>query len=112
MAEGYTSAKYSDRYEGLSAGTKVTQVHLLAIRAMDEIGIDISHHRSKALIEFFDRDIDLVKTVCDSANAACPMFPGPVRSNRKRRRSDRSGMRSSPGSMQIWGNFFRDSFIP
>ena len=43
---------------------------------MEEIGIDISHHRSKALIEFFDLDIDLVVTVCDSANAACPMFPG------------------------------------
>ncbi len=76
MAEGYLNAKYSDRYEGLSAGTEVTRVHPLAIRAMEEIGIDITHHRSKALIEFFDMDIDLVVTVCDSANAACPMFPG------------------------------------
>ncbi|HWQ63666.1 MAG TPA: arsenate reductase ArsC [Methanospirillum sp.] len=76
MAEGYLNAKYSDRYEGFSAGTEVTRVHPLAIRAMEEIGIDISYHRSKALIEFFDLDIDLVVTVCDSANAACPMFPG------------------------------------
>jgi len=76
MAEGYLNAKYGDRYEGLSAGTEVTRVHPLAIRVMNEIGIDISHHRSKELIEFFDLDIDLVVTVCDSANAACPMFPG------------------------------------
>jgi len=76
MAEGYLNAKYSDQYKGLSAGTEVTRVHPLAIRAMSEIGIDITHHRSKALIEFFDLDIDIVVTVCDSANAACPMFPG------------------------------------
>lgn len=76
MAEGYLNAKYGDRYEGLSAGTEVTRVHPLAIRVMNEIGIDISHHRSKELIEFFDQDIDQVVTVCDSANAACPMFPG------------------------------------
>lgn len=76
MAEGYLNATYSERYEALSAGTEVTRVHPLAIVVMKEIGIDISHHRSKALIEFFDLDIDLVVTVCDSANAACPMFPG------------------------------------
>nr|WP_319540859.1 arsenate reductase ArsC [uncultured Methanospirillum sp.] len=76
MAEGYLNATYGDQYQGLSAGTEVTRVHPLAIRAMEEIGIDITHHRSKALIEFFDLDIDLVVTVCDSANAACPMFPG------------------------------------
>lgn len=76
MAEGYLNAKYGDRYEGLSAGTEVTRVHPLAIRVMNEIGIDISHHRSKELIEFFDQDIDQVVTVCDSENAACPMFPG------------------------------------
>ena len=60
MAEGYLNAKYGDRYEGLSAVTEVTRVHPPAIRAMEEIGIDISHHRSKALIEFFDLDLDLV----------------------------------------------------
>jgi arsenate reductase len=76
MAEGYLNARYHDRYEAFSAGTEVTRVHPLAIRAMRENGIDITHHRSKALIEFFDQDIDLVVTVCDSANAACPMFPG------------------------------------
>ncbi|MDD1730087.1 MAG: arsenate reductase ArsC [Methanospirillum sp.] len=76
MAEGYLNATYGDHYQGLSAGTKVTRVHPLAIRAMEEIGIDISHHRSKELIEFFDQEIDTVVTVCDSANAVCPMFPG------------------------------------
>ena len=43
---------------------------------MDEIGIDISHHRSKPLLEFFDTDIDFVVTVCDGAKSVCPVFPG------------------------------------
>lgn len=76
MAEGYLNARYGDRYQGFSAGTEITKVHPLAIKAMQEIEIDISHHRSKELIEFFDQEIDQVITVCDSANAVCPMFPG------------------------------------
>jgi arsenate reductase len=76
MAEGYVNARYSDRYEGYSAGTEVTRVHPLAIRVMNEIGIDISHQKSKELEEFFDYEIDTVITVCDGANSVCPMFPG------------------------------------
>ncbi|QXO93801.1 arsenate reductase ArsC [Methanospirillum purgamenti] len=76
MAEGYVNARYSDRYEGFSAGTEVTRVHPLAIRVMNEIGIDISHQKSKELEGFFDYEIDTVVTVCDGANAVCPMFPG------------------------------------
>lgn len=76
MAEGYVNARYSDRYEGFSAGTEVTRVHPLAIRVMNEIGIDISHQKSKELEDFFDYEIDTVVTVCDGANAVCPMFPG------------------------------------
>ncbi|NLW75133.1 MAG: arsenate reductase ArsC [Methanomicrobiales archaeon] len=76
MAEGYVNARYSDRYEGFSAGTEVTRVHPLAIRVMNEIGIDISHQKSNELEEFFDYEIDTVVTVCDGANAVCPMFPG------------------------------------
>jgi arsenate reductase len=79
MAEGYVNARYHDRYEAFSAGTEVTRVHPLAIWAMEEIGIDISHHRSKALFEFFDLAIDFVVTVCDSVHAVCPMFPGAKR---------------------------------
>jgi arsenate reductase len=76
MAEGYLNARYGDLYSGFSAGTEGTRVHPLAIKAMLEIGIDISHHRSKDLTEFFDQEIDQAVTVCDSAHAVCPMFPG------------------------------------
>jgi arsenate reductase len=45
---------------------------------MQEIGIDISAHRSKPLSEFLDRQIETVITVCGNADAACPIFPGQV----------------------------------
>lgn len=76
IAEGYLISMYGDRYTAYSAGTEVTRVHPLAASVMDEIGIDISSHRSKALLEFFDTDIDIVVTVCDGAKAVCPVFPG------------------------------------
>lgn len=76
MAEGYMNAKYADRYEAFSAGTEKTRVHPMAIAVMKEIGTDISGHRSKILEEFFGNGIETVVTVCDSAQGACPFFPG------------------------------------
>jgi arsenate reductase len=76
MAEGYLHAKYSDRYEVFSGGTEITRVHPMAIAVMQEIGIDISGHRSKRIDEFFGKGIGTVVTVCDSVQEACPFFPG------------------------------------
>ena len=76
MAEGYMKAKYGDHYEVFSAGTEVTRVHPTAIVVMKEIGIDISGHRSKLIDDLFGKGIETVVTVCDSAQKACPFFPG------------------------------------
>lgn len=76
MAEGYIRARYGDRYEAFSAGTVASTVSPLAVRAMAEIGIDISGQRSKDLGEFLGEAMDVVVTVCDAAAAICPMFPG------------------------------------
>jgi arsenate reductase (thioredoxin) len=59
-----------------SAGTEATRVHPLAIRAMQEVGIDISAQRSKTVDSLLDDPWDCVITVCDSANERCPLFPG------------------------------------
>ena len=59
-----------------SAGTKPSKVNPFAIAAMTEIGIDISHHRSKSIEKFQGQQFDLVITVCDSAKETCPFFPG------------------------------------
>ncbi len=62
-----------------SAGSAPTgQVHPLAIEVMNEIGIDISKHRSKHLNEFLDQPVHTVISVCGNADQACPMFPGMV----------------------------------
>ena len=76
MAEGYMRAKYGDRYEVFSGGTETGQVHPMATEVMKEIGIDISGHRSKLIDEFYRKGIETVVTVCDSAQKACPFFPG------------------------------------
>jgi arsenate reductase len=73
MAEGLLRAKYGDRYEVFSAGTRQTKVSTRAITVMQEIGIDISHHRSKTLDEFRGTSFDLAVTLCDNANAICPI---------------------------------------
>jgi arsenate reductase (thioredoxin) len=74
MAEGLLRALASDRYEVASAGTEATRVHPLAIRVMDELGIDLRTHRSKTLETLRPEGWDHVITVCDSANERCPVF--------------------------------------
>ncbi|MDR3564150.1 MAG: arsenate reductase ArsC [Negativicutes bacterium] len=76
MAEGLLRGLYGDRYEAFSAGTAVTRVNPYVARAMAEIGIDLSSHRSKHLNEFINDSFDFVVTVCDNAQEACPYFPG------------------------------------
>ncbi len=76
MAEGYMKAKYGGRYEVFSGGTEPGRVHPMAIAVMKEIGIDISGNRSKLIDEFYRKGIETVVTVCDSAQKACPFFPG------------------------------------
>ncbi len=76
MAEAIVNYFLKDSYEAFSAGTKPTKVNPLAIEVMKEIGIDISNHRSKSVLEFKGEKFDYVVTVCDSAKENCPFFPG------------------------------------
>src|ERR1700712_2581766 len=76
MAEGLVRHDHGDKFEVESAGTKATQVRPEAIVVMNEIGIDISGHRSKAVDEFREQSFDYVLTVCDGANERCPIYPG------------------------------------
>jgi arsenate reductase len=78
MAEGFLRALGGDRFDVASAGTEATRVHPLAVRAMDEVAIDIRRHTSKTLDRFLGEKWDFVITVCDSANERCPVFPGRV----------------------------------
>ncbi|MBX3265681.1 MAG: arsenate reductase ArsC [Acidobacteria bacterium] len=75
MAEGIIRHLFGDRFEVFSAGTHPSLVRPEAIKAMAEIGIDLSGHRSKSVEEFAGREIDYVLTVCDNARENCPYFP-------------------------------------
>jgi arsenate reductase (thioredoxin) len=76
MAEGLLRQFRGDRFEVYSAGTEATNVRPLAIRAMAELGIDISNQESKALDRYLNESFDKVITVCHAANEACPVFFG------------------------------------
>ena len=79
FAEGILRAIAGDWVDVHSAGSNPAgYVHPLAIRVMEEIGLDISRHRSKHLNEFLDRPIETVITVCGNADQVCPTFPGQV----------------------------------
>lgn len=79
LAEGILRAAAGDFLDVVSAGSKPAgYVHPLAIQAMQEIGIDISAHRSKPWSEFLQAKIETVITVCGPADEACPIFPGQV----------------------------------
>ena len=82
MAEGFLRhyGQITDQHkislQVYSAGTNPSYVNPLAIKAMKEIGIDISKHRSKNVLEIINQDFDYIITVCDKAKEACPNFPG------------------------------------
>ncbi len=79
MAEGILRAAAGDILEVHSAGSKPAgYVHPLAIKALAEIGIDISQHTSKHMNEFLSQPIETVITVCGKADQVCPLYPGQV----------------------------------
>jgi arsenate reductase len=75
MAEALLRSRSRGRVEVESAGTEKTLVRPLALKVLEEIGIDASAQTSKTLERFIDQQFDYVITVCDSANDACPTFP-------------------------------------
>jgi arsenate reductase len=79
MAEGFLRDLGGDRFQVASAGIEPGRLHPLAIQAMAEDGIDISLQESKSVERYVDDRFDVVITVCDDANEACPIFPNASR---------------------------------
>jgi arsenate reductase len=76
MAEALLRNGYGALYDAYSAGTRPTEVNPFAIRAIAELGVDMSAHRAKGVEELSDIPFDLVITVCDDAAETCPVVPG------------------------------------
>jgi arsenate reductase (thioredoxin) len=76
MAEALARLDHGDLFEVHSAGSRAAGwVHPLAIRAMEDLGADMSGHTSKSSEKYLGEDFDYVVTVCDSAASDCPVWP-------------------------------------
>ena len=75
IAHGFLAAMTAGKANVYSAGVETHGVNPKAITTMKEIGIDIAHHTSNNITEYFGVDFDYVITVCDNAKERCPYFP-------------------------------------
>ena len=74
MAEGFA---HKAGWNAYSAGTKPeAEVNLFAVKVMEELDIDISHHIPQSVNQYLSNDFHLVATVCHNAREACPIFSG------------------------------------
>lgn len=77
MAEGIARSLAPGGVTVSSAGSQPSRVNPLAIRALDEIGIDIRSHTSKSVDGISPEGVDAVITLC--AEEVCPIFLGKAR---------------------------------
>lgn len=79
MAHGFLQS-FDERIEVFSAGTEASgKLNAGAVKAMKEIGMDISSHTSDSVTKYLNDEWDYVITVCGGANEACPAFIGKVK---------------------------------
>ena len=79
MAHGFLQS-FDNRLDVFSAGTKPAEkVNPMAVKVMDEMGIDLSSHTPKSVNQYIGQEWDYVITVCGGASESCPMFTGKVR---------------------------------
>ena len=79
MAEGFLKS-FDKNLEVFSAGTKPAEkVNPFAVKAMKEVGIDISNGVAEDVGKYLSHSFDYVITVCDNAKETCPVFIGDVK---------------------------------
>lgn len=81
MAEGFLKS-FDTSLEVYSAGTVAEgKVNPYAVKAMNEIGVDIAGQPSESISKYLGENFDYVITVCDGAKESCPVFTGNVKNN-------------------------------
>ena len=75
MAEGFARALGQGVIEPYSAGVMPSEVHPKTVQVMKEVGIDISNQSSKGIDDGLLNTMDIIITLCSSAEAMCPMTP-------------------------------------
>ena len=76
IGEGLLRHNASDKFDVFSAGLKPSTVNPIAIKVMNELGIDISKHTSDDVNKYIVEEFDYIITVCDNAKESCPVLPG------------------------------------
>jgi arsenate reductase (thioredoxin) len=78
MAHGFLQS-FNSNIKVYSAGTNpAPKINDKAVAVMNEVGIDISHHKPESVEKYLGEVWDYVITVCDDANETCPVFMGKV----------------------------------
>ena len=105
MAHGFLQS-FDQNLEVSSAGTEASgKLNEMAVKAMAEIGIDISHHTSDPVEKYLEETWDYVITVCGGANEACPTFLGKVNHRLHIGFDDPSHVTGT--EVYIWSEFIR-----
>ncbi len=79
MAEGFLRS-IDPLLDVYSAGTVAEgKVNPYAVKAMAELGIDISGQEPESVVKYLNEPFDYVITVCDGAREVCPVFTGDVK---------------------------------
>lgn len=78
MAEAWLRHLAGDRFEAYSAGVAPGVINPLTVKAMAEVGIDLSGAEAQGIDEYLGRvPVHRVITVCDKAATSCPrVWPG------------------------------------
>ncbi len=78
MAEAFLRAYGNGRFEAFSAGVAPREINPFTIQVMEEIGFDMSKHRSKGVEEYLGKEhFQYLITLCDDAEKNCPtVWPG------------------------------------
>lgn len=79
MAEAWTRCLKGDVIDAYSAGVEKRGLDPYAVKVMAEVGVEISHQKSKLIGELENLEFDYVITVCDHARESCPLFPAHAR---------------------------------
>lgn len=79
MAEGWANYYLDHHWTVKSAGIEAHGVNPNAIKAMLEVGIDISDQTSDLISNNILNRADLVVTLCDDAADKCPITPAQVK---------------------------------
>jgi arsenate reductase len=73
MAEAFLRKHGGERFEAMSAGLEPTTVHPLTVRAMNEVGLDISGQQAKGLDAYLGKaTVQIAIIVCEQAQKNCP----------------------------------------